>query len=474
MRVLFAASEAEPFASTGGLADVAGSLPSALCSKGHDVRVVIPLYSQINQEYRNSMQFICSFSVKLGWRYQYCGIFSAVYKNVTFYFIDNKYYFERQRIYGEYDDAERFAFFSKAILELMAHIDFFPDILHTNDWQTALAGIYLKQKYHVRPEYAKIKLVQTIHNIEYQGKYGFELFSDLFELDPPDYEIVEFNGDINLLKGSIVCSDRITTVSPRYADEIKLPEYSYSLDPILNRFYFKLCGILNGIDQNYYDPNSGQDIFAAYSANNTFGKLLNKKSFQFDFSLPERTEIPLIAVISRLVQPKGIDLIIYVIDELLKRDIQFVLLGSGNHAYEEYFHSLEYRHRDKVRCIIGYNKKLSKKIYAASDIFLMPSVSEPCGLSQMIAARYGSIPIVHETGGLFNSIKSYNKFTGEGNGFSFYACNAHDMKHVINEALDIFIYRKDEWKQLMYNAMTSDFSWNKSSEAYIELYHEIM
>jgi len=284
MKVLFAASEATPFISTGGLADVIGSLPSALCSKGIDARVVLPLYSGIPWEYRSDIHYICNFTVKLGWRNLYCGLFYSRHGNVTYYFIDNEYYFNRPKIYGEYDDAERFAFFSKAVLELFPYVDFYPDILHTNDWQTALAGIYLKQKYQFKPGYSHIKLVQTIHNIEYQGRYGFELFGDLFELDEKDREIVEYDGDINLLKGSIVCCDRLTTVSPRYADEIKTPEFSYYLDPILNRFYFKVRGILNGIDQNYYNPQNGYDIYAPYSSCDLSGKQVNKRAFQFDYA----------------------------------------------------------------------------------------------------------------------------------------------------------------------------------------------
>ncbi len=472
-KVLFVASEALPFASTGGLADVIGSLPSALVKKGIDARVVIPYYSSF--KYKNSVNasYLCDFTVKLGWRNQYCGIFTTVHNGITFYFVDNEYYFNRPALYGSYDDGERYAFFSKAVLDMLPKIDFFPDILHTNDWQSALVGIYLKQIYRfVDYNYRPIRVIHSIHNIEYQGVYDHSILGDVFDLAPEHASIVDYNGAINLTKGAIVCCDRLTTVSPTYAREICTPAYSAGLHYIINQYAFKTCGIINGIDQEYYNPATDPALYATYTTPN--GKLKNKLPLQKELGLPERADVPVISMITRLTSHKGVDLVTAVIDDLLCDDVQFVLLGTGDPGFENFFRRLEEKYPDKVKAIIAYDKALSKKIYAASDIFLMPSKSEPCGLAQMIASRYGAVPIVRETGGLFDTIKYYNDETGEGNGFTFARYNAHDMLYTIRKAVELYRDHKDKWKPLAAKVMKTNFSWNVSARSYIELYKEVL
>ena len=472
-KVLFVASEALPFASTGGLADVIGSLPSALVKKGIDARVVIPYYSSF--KYKNSVNasYLCDFTVKLGWRNQYCGIFTTVHNGITFYFVDNEYYFNRPALYGSYDDGERYAFFSKAVLDMLPKIDFFPDILHTNDWQSALVGIYLKQIYRqIDYNYRPIRVIHSIHNIEYQGVFDHSILGDVFDLAPEYASIVDYNGAINLTKGAIVCCDRLTTVSPTYAKEICTPAYSAGLHHIINQYAFKTSGIINGIDQDYYNPATDPALYATYTTPN--GKFKNKLPLQKELGLPERTDVPLISMITRLTSHKGLDLVTAVIDELLCDDVQFVLLGTGDPGFENFFRRLEEKYPDKVKAIIAYDKALSKKIYAASDMFLMPSKSEPCGLAQMIASKYGTVPIVRETGGLFDTIKYYNDETGEGNGFTFARYNAHDMLYTIRKAIGLYRNHKDKWKLLATKVMKTNFSWHVSAKSYIELYKEVL
>ena len=471
-KVLFVASEALPFASTGGLADVIGSLPAALVKKGVDARVVIPFYSSIKQKF-NNIEYICDFNVKLAWRNKYCGIHSTVYNGVTFYFVDNEYYFNRPTLYGSYDDGERYAFFSKAVLDMLPKVGFFPDIIHTNDWQSALVGIYLKQIYRKENyNYRPIRVVHSIHNIEYQGVYDPYILGDVFDLSSEYASIVDYNGAINLTKGAIVCCDRLTTVSPTYAKEISVPEYSAGLHHIINQYSFKTTGIINGIDCDYYNPLTDPDIFKNYRS--LSGKVKNKAPLQKQLDLPVRDDVPIIAMISRLTSHKGLDLVIRVIDELLSDDVQFVLLGTGYPGFENFFRNLKERHRDKARCIIAYDKNLSKKIYAAADIFLMPSKSEPCGLAQMIASRYGAVPVVRETGGLYDTIKYYNDETEEGNGFTFRNYNAHDMLYTVRKAVGLYKDYKDKWKKLCEKIMKIDFSWNVSANAYVDLYSEVI
>ena len=466
-KILFVASEAAPFIATGGLAEVIGSLSKALAKEDrYDVRVIIPLYQDIKKEYRKDFRFIGNIFVPLSWRNQYCGIFEYVKDNVTFYFVDNEYYFKRPGCYGYYDDGERFAFFCRSVMEILGFLNFYPDILHCHDWQAALAAIYLKTIYCFRPEYQFIRAVFTIHNIEYQGQYSLDILEDLFGISYRYQYLVEYDRCINLMKGAIECCEQFTTVSPTYAGEIKDPYYSHGLDPIVRRNEFKLCGILNGIDPDYYNPETDRALFANYNAEDTAGKAVCKEELQRMLNLPVKSETPIIAMITRLVSHKGLDLVKEVVEQALRQDIQFVLLGTGDSMYENYFSDLARRYQGKVVSIISFNSDLSRKIYSGADIFLMPSKSEPCGLSQMIASRYGTVAIVRETGGLRDSITPYG---AGGNGFTFHDYNAYDMLYVINEAIGVY-HNKDEWKRLMHKAMTTDFTWAKSAKYYEGLY----
>ena len=466
-KILFVASEAAPFIATGGLAEVIGSLSKALAKKdAYDVRVIIPLYQDIKKEYRKDFRFIGNIFVPLSWRNQYCGIFEYEAWGVKFYFVDNEYYFKRPGCYGYYDDGERFAFFCRSVMEILSFVGFYPDILHCHDWQAALAALYLKTIYCFRPEYQFIRAVFTIHNIEYQGKYSLDILEDLFGISNRFRYLVEYDRCINLMKGAIECSERFSTVSPTYAGEIKDPYYSHGLDPIIRRNEFKLCGILNGIDPDYYNPATDKSLFANYDAENVAPKAVCKEELQRMLNLPVKPETPVIAMITRLVAHKGLDLVKEVIEQARRQDIQFVLLGTGDSAYENYFSDLARRYQGKVVSIISFNSDLSRKIYAGADMFLMPSKSEPCGLSQMIASRYGTVAIVRETGGLRDSITPYG---AGGNGFTFHDYNAYDMLYVINEAIGVY-HDKDAWRALQKKAMETDFSWAKSATYYEGLY----
>ena len=472
MKVLFVASEALPFIASGGLGDVAGSLPQALRKRLIGCRVVMPLYATIPQEMRDSMHFIASLSVPVAWRRQYCGIFEAKANGVTYYLLDNQYYFKRDTIYGHYDDAERFAFFSRAVLEMLPYIDFHPDIIHCNDWQSALTPVYYSLMYAHREGYQNIKTLFTIHNIQYQGVYGKEILEDVLGIAQRDEALLEYDGDVNFMKGAIECANRVSTVSPSYAQEILDPWYSHSLDTILNQRSWKLSGILNGIDTISYDPATDQSLFTNYSAEDPAGKMSNKLGLQEYMGLPVREDVPLMGMVSRLVSHKGLDLVKAVLDELLETtDIQVVVLGSGDWEYENFFREAAARHPGKLAIRIGFVPDLARKIYAGSDLFLMPSKSEPCGLSQMVALRYGSIPIVWETGGLRDSIKDSGD--GEGNGFTFANYNAHEMLHTIRRALEGY-QNQEGWAMLVKRALECDCSWGRSANAYIRLYKSML
>ena len=470
-KILFAASECTPFISTGGLAEVIGSLSKSLAQdEEYDVRVVLPLYSDIRGDYRQRFTYLGNINVPLGWRNQYCGIFSYEESGVTFYFLDNEYYFRRGGCYGYYDDGERFAFFSRAVMEILGFLQFYPDVLHCHDWQSALAAIYLKTIYCHRREYSLIRAVFTIHNIEYQGKYSLDVLEDLFGISDDYRYLLEFDGCANLMKAAIECSETFTTVSPTYAEEIKRTEYAHGLQGEVERNAFKLRGILNGIDVKSYDPATDPALFAPYSAENPAGKEVCKAELQKMLGLPVREDVPVVAMISRLVAHKGLDLVRAAIEELLADDVQFVLLGTGDSEYESYFKDLANRYKGKAVSIIAFNGDLSRKIYSGADIFLMPSKSEPCGLSQMIASRYLTVPVVRETGGLYDSIKPYG---AGGNGFTFAAYNAGDMLYVLREAVSLY-KNKPEWQKLMIKAGTTDFSWQRSAEEYKKLYTDTL
>ncbi len=471
MKVLFASSEAYPFAMSGGLADVAGALPKALRKRFVGCRIILPLYSNIPEELRQKMNFICNITVPVSWRRQYCGVFEAHMDGVIYYLIDNQYYFNREGLYGFYDDAERYAFFSRAVLEVIPHLNFTPDIIHCNDWQTALIPVYLDAFYKNNDLYKNIKTVFTIHNIQYQGKYGDELYGDVLGLPEDRKSILEYDNCINFMKGGIQCADKVTTVSPTYSREILDPYYSHGLDAILKEFTYKLTGIVNGIDTEVYNPETDNLIYKNFSVNNIKGKAVNKQKLQEELGLPQNANTPVIGIVTRLVKHKGIDLVKCVFEELLKADVQFAILGSGEWEFESFFSEMAGKYPDKVGLKLGFNPKLAHCIYAGADIFLMPSQSEPCGLAQMVALRYGTIPIVRETGGLNDTIKDSGD--GEGNGFTFKNYNAHDMQNTVWRALQGYS-DKDGWATLRKRAMLCDNSWKTSANAYIGLYKEIV
>lgn len=471
MKVLYVTSEALPFAASGGLAEVSASLPRALRQRLIGCRVVLPLYESVPQELREGMRFVTSFTVPVAWRRQYCGLFEARVDGVIYYLLDNQYYFKRAGLYGHYDDAERFAFFSRAVLEMLQYIDFKPDILHANDWQAALAPVYYSLFYADREEYRGIKTVYTIHNIQYQGQYGMEILEDVFGIPENARSLVEQDGCINLMKGGIEAANRVTTVSPTYAREILDPWFSHGLDTILRAREWKLSGILNGIDTDSYDPASDPEIAAHYSLEDMAGKAEDKRALQERLCLPQRPEVPIVAMVSRLVAHKGLDLVKYVLDELLQEDIQFIVLGTGDWTYENAFRETQERYPGKFLYSHGFVPELARKIYAGADIFLMPSKSEPCGLSQMIACRYGAVPVVRETGGLKDSITDCGD--GQGLGFTFKTYNANDMLYAIRRSLGAYA-NKTDWPVLMRRAMEADFSWGRSANEYIRLYKALL
>lgn len=471
MKVLYATSEAYPFAMSGGLADVAGALPKALRKRLVGCRIILPLYASISEEMRAKMTFITSITVPVSWRRQYCGVFEAHENGVIYYFIDNQYYFGREGLYGHYDDAERFAFFSRAVLEVLPAINFKPDIIHCNDWQTAMVPVYLNVFYRENEFFRDMKTVFTIHNIQYQGKYGHELTGDVLGLPSECENIIDYSGCVNLMKGAFVTSDKLTTVSPTYSYEILNPYFSHGLDGILNTMQYKLSGIINGIDTDVYNPETDPMIYKNFSAKDKNGKSFNKAELQKELGLPEKPDTAVIGIVSRLVKHKGFDLVTRVFEEILDANVQFVILGSGDWEFETFFHDMSIKHPEKVAFRKGFIPTLAHKIYAGADIFLMPSQSEPCGLAQMVALRYGTIPIVRETGGLNDTIKDSGD--GEGNGFTFKLFNAHDMLNSVWRALEGYADKKG-WATLVDRAMTCDNSWGKSANEYIKLYKSIL
>lgn len=476
MQVLFVASEGVPFVKTGGLADVIGSLPKALIEKGLDARVILPKHKDIPAHFKKKMVLRKKLYIQLGWRKLYVGIEELKYEGVQYYFIDNEHYFKRDGLYGygdSFDEAERFAFFSRAVLESLPYLDFQPQIIHLHDWQTALLSLYLKVNYGEKDIYKNIRTVFTIHNLKYQGIFPREILGDVLDIEEKhfNYDELEYYGRISYIKAGLVYSDYITTVSKTYADEIKHPYFGLGLDGLLRKREKDLFGILNGIDTDVYDPNTDPHIFVKYQEANW--KDQNKLLLQDMLNLPINKDIPVISLISRLVPQKGLDLIIHVLEEILYRDIQFIVLGTGESKYEHILMDAASRHPGKMSFLLTFDEALSRKIYAASDMFLMPSQFEPCGLGQMIALRYETVPIVRETGGLKDTIQPFNEFTGEGNGFSFTNYNAHDMLFTINRAID-FYHDKNNWSRIINNLNQEDYSWNKSAKEYINLYHRLL
>lgn len=468
MKILFACSECSPFAASGGLADVAGSLPAALQKEGAECRVIMPLYGSIGLQWRANMTFLTSFGVPLSWRVAHCGVFTMQYGGVQYYFLDNEQYFKREGgIYGYFDEAERFAFFSKAVLETLTHIDYEPDVIHCNDWQTALIPVYLNVFYREVPKLSRTHTVFTIHNIQYQGQFGLDVAGDVCGL--PDWAIgkVEYHGDLNMMKGALEECERISTVSPTYAKEILDPYFGHGLDEILRQKQWKLCGILNGIDTAGYNPARDSNLAANFSARKPEGKALCKAALQQQMHLPEEPDTPILAMVSRLVSHKGFDLVEYAMENMLRMGMQVVILGSGEQQYEDFFHEMQRRHPQQVAFTCGFMPTLSRQIYAGADFFLMPSQSEPCGLAQMIALRYGTIPIVRSTGGLADSIIDWDT-PGGGCGFTFQSYNADDMLGAVRRAMGL--YHSEYRAEMLPRALKCDFSWRRSAKQYMAMY----
>ena len=473
IKVLYVASECQPFIASGGLGDVAGSLPKAIAQEGSvDIRVILPLYGNIKNEYRDKFEYLGNFTVHLSWRQEYCGLFRYFKDGVTYYFVDNERYFKRDKLYGYYDDGERFAYFSKAVVEALPHLNFFPDVVHCNDWQSSLVSAYIKTCNWSDFRYYKIKNVYTIHNVEYQGVFGMENLKDLFGIDNRFRNEMEYNKDINLTKSAIQYCDRLTTVSRSYCDNLKQPYCSRGLHHIIIRNEYKLSGIINGIDYDFYNPATDTCLFKNYDLGCIEEKVLNKKLWQDEMGLPVDGDTPMIAIVSRLVSHKGLDLVSKIIEQVLQEDVQLVVVGTGDQRYIDYYKYLENKYPTKVRAFVDkYSIELARKAYGASDIFLMPSKIEPCGISQMIASRYGSVPIVREVGGLKDTIKDFG-CEGGGNGYTFTNYNPNDLLYQINRAIRDY-GNKSEWKEKMKICMTTDFTWNNPAKDYINLYKSL-
>ncbi|WP_252217895.1 glycogen synthase GlgA [Clostridium chauvoei] len=475
MKILMVASEAHPFIKTGGLGDVMGALPQALRKQGVDVRVIIPKHRDINKDFINRLKFIKSFRVSVGWRKQYCGIFEYEYNGVIYYFLDNEYYFKRKELYGHYDDGERFAFFNRAVLESINQINWKPDVIHCNDWQTGMIPVLYKLEYKNKYFYKNIKMFFSIHNLLFKGIMSPNVLPELFGYDYQPFlnGSLALDGGVSFLKGGINYSDQILTVSESYAKEIQTSEYGEGLEGLLKNRSYALKGIVNGIDYEEFNPRNDKYIYKTYSENTIHDKYINKEELQRKLGLQVNRNIPMIGMVTRLTHQKGCDLIINILDRLLQRDIQVVILGTGDYLYEETFRNFNYRYHDKVSVNIMFDNSLAHKIYAASDLFFMPSLFEPCGLGQLIALRYGTLPIVRETGGVKDTIQPYNKYNGVGNGFGFINYNANELMEITEYALEAY-HNKNAWNSLISQAMRSDNSWEKSANKYRTLYGEII
>lgn len=468
LNVLFIASECTPFIKTGGLADVIGSLPSSLKKTGVNVSIMLPNYCDIPDEYRDQMTLIKTLTVHVGWRKQYCGLLQLVHNGITYYFIDNEYYFKRKGLYGHYDDGERFTFFNHAVIDSLPYLDDKPDVLHCHDWQTGLIPAYLKTMYTYQPFYRELKTVFTIHNLMYQGIYPATIFHDLLNFTDEHYFGLEYNGCINFMKAALFHSDVLTTVSETYSKEIQYPYFGENLEGMLIHRKDDLHGIVNGIDYEEYNPETDPYIHKNYS-HSPIEKMVNKRLLQEELGLPKVEDVPMIAIVSRFVEQKGFPLIRHVLEELLSLDIQLVILGTGDAEFEYAFKDAALRFPGKVSTSVTFSEPLARKMYAASDLFLMPSRFEPCGIGQLIALRYESVPIVRETGGLKDTIQPYDEFSYSGNGFSFTNYNAHDMLYTIKRALRLY-KDKEHWSKILENVYQSNYSWEHSAKRYTDLY----
>ncbi len=476
MKVLYVAAEAVPFAKTGGLADVAGSLPKALVEAGADVRVILPKYGKIPEEYRSQMRHIYDGEIPVSWRKKYVGLDALDYNGVTYYFVDNEEYFRREGFYGYGDDAERFSFFCRAVLNLLPAMDFWPDVIHTNDWHTGLVNVFLKLEHEGDARYEKIRTLYTIHNLKYQGVFPKDVMGDVLGLDWKYFNNgdLEFYDAVNFMKGGLVYADYISTVSKTYAQEIQYPYFGEHLDGLLRSRKDTLFGIVNGIDYERCNPRTDKYIFETYDLASVDRKLDNKTELQKLLGLEMSRRKPVVSLVSRLVEPKGMDLIVRMMDEILQHEnIQFIVLGTGEKRYEDWFKGLAWRFPRRVSVNIRFSNRLAQRIYAGSDIFLMPSQYEPCGIGQLIALRYGTIPVVRETGGLKDTVIPYDKKTGTGNGFLFKNYNAHEMMYALKHALTTF-NNLNEWYHVVENAMKSDYSWKNSAREYMDLYEKLV
>lgn len=477
LRVLFASSEAVPFAKTGGLGDVAGSLPRALKHAGARVAVILPKYSSIPEEYKNAIKHVATLNVPLSWRNEYCGIEKLTLQNLDFYFIDNEAYFKRDSLYGYFDDGGRFAFFAKAVCEAIAQVpELACDVLHCNDWQTALCPVFLREQYTGVPHCNNVRTVFTVHNVKFQGQYGDDMLDDVLGLGHVPAARDQLRCDahsINFMRGALCYADVLTTVSPSYATELQMPFYGEGLDYLFRHRSERLHGILNGIDQSIWNPVSDPFIPQNFSAEDRAGKAECKRALQEELGLAQDPMRPLIVMIGRLTNQKGLGLVRYAMDEIMARGVQVAILGTGDADQEEAFRYFDSAYGDQMVARIAFDNALSHRMYAGGDILLMPSEFEPCGLSQMIAMRYGTLPLVRETGGLRDSVDPYNKFTGEGTGFMFSNMNAEEMCDILLGACEIFWTNQDAWHHLMDNAFAADFSWRRAANDYLDIYHEL-
>ena len=478
-KILFVASEAVPYIKTGGLADVVGSLPKYFDKEKYDVRVILPKYACMDELLLAQLKFVCHFYVNLNWRKQYVGIFTTEYKGVRYYFVDNEFYFAGDKPYNNiYEDVEKFAYFSKAVLESLPYIDFAPDILHCHDWQTGLVPVYLRTTYGSDNFYAGIKTIFTIHNMKFQGRWKIREVMDITGLPEHIFRTasgLESYGESNYLKGGIVYADAVSTVSPEYAKEITTREGGEGLDGLMNARIDSLYGIVNGIDYEEFNPETDPHIETNYTVKNAVaGKRKNKLALQKMLGLPVRDDVFMIGIISRMTSQKGFDLIAYILDEIFDTmDVQFVVLGTGEGQYENMFHHFHNKYPDKLWAHIGYSDEYAHKIYASCDAFLMPSLFEPCGLGQMMAMRYGTLPIVRETGGLKDTVEAYNEYENTGTGFSFSNYNAHEMLFILRYAQNIYKENRSRWNEIVQRAMQKDFSWGASAKSYESLYDKV-
>lgn len=475
MKLLFVAAEGAPFSKTGGLGDVIGALPKSLAKSGHDVRVILPYYDMVEAKFGDQIEDVLHFETKVGWRSQYVGVKRIVRDGVTFYFIDNQHYFFRGHVYGDFDDGERFAFFQLAALETMERVDFIPDVLHAHDYHTAMIPFLLKEKYRWIQAYHGIKTVLTIHNLEFQGQFDPGMLWDLFGVGFERYAdgTLRWNDCLNWMKAGILYADRVTTVSPSYAQEIMTAEYGCGLDQILRMESGKVTGIVNGIDADLYNPETDPLLTHHFSLSDLSGKAASKRALQERVGLPVRDDVPLLGIVSRLTRQKGFDVVVEELHQLLQKDIQIVLLGTGDPGFENAFAWFGQAYPDKLSANITFDVQLAQEIYAASDVFLMPSRFEPCGLSQMMAMRYGTLPLVHEVGGLRDTVQPFNAIDGSGTGFSFNNLSGYWFNWAVDEALAVYYNDKQAWYGLQEQAMTRDFSWDTASQRYNDLYQSL-